>query len=212
MLEVELKGARLELLPERALWWPERGILILTDLHWGKGAHFRKHGIPIPAASQLGDQQRLSGLIERLRPAQLIIAGDMFHSAHNQEVEAFGTWRSAYSQLDIVLVRGNHDILPESFYTSCRLALQPEMLLAGPLAISHDALEVPGYFNIHGHVHPGIHLHGRGRQRMSLCCFCASEERMILPAFGSFTGNYYINPVDFKQICVIAGTEVLRWK
>src|SRR5690349_2361179 len=90
MTEILLQGASLVLLPERAVWWPDRKTLVVADVHWGKSAHFRKHGIPMPGGTQDRDSLRLARLIREYGAERLVIAGDLFHSRHNAEVADFG--------------------------------------------------------------------------------------------------------------------------
>ena len=66
MLEIELEGEKIALLPERALYWPAQHTLIVADLHWGKAGHFRKNGIAIPAQAQQRSAYALQ--LHRRRP------------------------------------------------------------------------------------------------------------------------------------------------
>lgn len=211
MLRIELLGEELNLLPERALFWPVQKTLIVADLHWGKSAHFRKHGIAIPATTQTQDEIKLANLINEYRIERLIIAGDMFHSKHNNEVEIFTHWRNSHSSLHIDLVTGNHDILPEEKYSDWQLKVHNTGLHAGQFFIAHDAPENCADFCIHGHVHPAIRISRRGHNTMKLSCFCEDEDRLILPAFGQFTGNYILDPAEHKHIYVIADKTVMKW-
>lgn len=211
MLGIELQDEELDLLPERALLWPEQKTLIVADLHWGKSAHFRKHGIAIPTATQTQDEVKLAKLINDHKIERLVIAGDMFHSKHNNEVEIFTHWRNSHSSLHIDLVTGNHDILPEEKYSNWQLQVHNSGLHIGPFYIAHDAPESCTEFCIHGHVHPAIHISRRGHNTIKLSCFCEDDDRLILPAFGQFTGNYIIDPAEHKHVYVIADKTVMKW-
>lgn len=206
--EVVVAGARLELLPERALWWPAAGALIVSDIHWGKSAHFRKHGLAMPAGIQTADGQRLADLVRQTRTERLIIAGDFFHSRMNQEVDDFTHWRAQHQELHIDFIPGNHDILPPEMYQQWQLQLHPHGLESAPFFIAHDAARKPGFMTIHGHIHPGIRL-GKGRP---LPCFCFAAHSIILPAFGSFTGCKLVAPQDYEQLFVVGEGKVLRVK
>lgn len=201
------------LLPERAVWWPSEKTILLSDLHWGKSAHFRKHGIPMPGSTQAKDSMILAGLIRSYQAERMIIAGDFFHSAHNKEVDDFGKWRAAHPSLHIDFILGNHDILPRQFYDSWSLAVHEKgLLINNHIYIAHDDEEDREHFTIHGHVHPGVKLKGLGRQAFTLPCFCINERCMILPAFGQFTGCHLIKDQHFKQIFVIGDGKVMQWK
>jgi uncharacterized protein len=214
MLEIELQGERVYLLPERALWWEKENTLIIADLHWGKSAHFRKHGIAITAKSQEQDEMRLAGLINRFNTHRLIIAGDMFHSRSNKEVEIFGHFRQLHNSLHIDLVMGNHDILSKDQYSSWQLSSHKECLETGPFCIAHDHMENKNKFVIHGHVHPALRIKSKGGNQptIKLCCFAQTKEKLILPAFGQFTGNHVLEDQDFQHIYLIAEKNVIQWK
>jgi DNA ligase-associated metallophosphoesterase len=211
MLDIVLQGEAVALLPEKALYWPAEKTLIVADLHWGKSAHFRKHGIAIPGNTQTQDEIKLAKLVRQHSVERLVIAGDMFHSKHNKEVDTFSHWRSAHENLHIDLVTGNHDILPKENYATWNLQVHADSLKLGPFLIAHDAPETCDEFCIHGHVHPAIRISRRGHNTIKLCCFCEDENRFILPAFGQFTGNHILEPSKHKHVYVIADEVVMKW-
>lgn len=206
--EISLCGEQLFLLPERALWWPKQSTLILSDLHWGKSAHFRKHGIAMPGATQQKDAMRLAQIVQRFRAERLIIAGDLFHSRHNSEVDSFAHWRNAHAALHIDFILGNHDILPPEFYEKLALTTYPEGLALKPFFIAHDAWPLPGHFTIHGHLHPGMSVAGAGRFPV----FAIGERAMVLPAFGKFTGCKTVAATDYRHVFLVGEGKVLRLK
>ena len=212
MIEIMLQGERLELLPERVLWWPAKKTIILSDLHWGKSAHFRKHGVPMPGGTQEDDALRLATVVRNYGVERMVIAGDFFHSKHNKEVDDFGRWRDAHSSLHIDFILGNHDILPRQAYKKWNLELHEISLLLEPFLITHDDTLTSEYFIIHGHIHPGIKLHGLGRQAFTLPAFCINKHCMILPAFGKFTGCKLVNAIDFEGVYVVGDDKVMKWK
>ncbi len=203
-----LQGEHLYLLPERAVWWPAQRAMILSDVHWGKSAHFRKHGIPMPGSTQQADAVRLAHILQHWGAEQLIIAGDLFHSKHNSEVDDFTHWRAAHKALHIHFVMGNHDILTASFYQSLNFEVHREGLAVGPFYIAHDDVAHEGHYTIHGHIHPGISVRGAG----SFPCFAIGQRAMILPAFGRFTGCKRIEPTHFRSIYIVGEEKVLQVK
>lgn len=209
-MNVTIEGEELTLLPERALWWPAHRALILSDVHWGKSGHFRKHGYAIPGGTQDADAARLSAIIQRYKPERLIIAGDLFHSRHNKEVDAFGRWRAAHGGLHIDFIIGNHDILSKDFYEAQALTIHQESLLLEPFFISHDAVQDPQHFTIHGHIHPGVRI--SGIRPVSLPAFCFNKTCGVLPAFGAFTGCKAVRLGDYDRIFVIGEGQVLALK
>ena len=63
-----------------------------------------------------------------------------------------------------------------------------------PFLFTHIPVKGFDEFNICGHVHPAVKLRGLGRQYMKLNCFYISDNQLILPAFGTFTGSHILKP------------------
>jgi len=213
MLHIELQGENMALLPERAVWWEKEKTLIIADLHWGKSAHFRKNGIAIPSQTQSNDEIRLAKVLREKGIERLIIAGDLFHSTSNQQVDLFLHFRKYHTSLHVDLVVGNHDILKEEQYNSFNLEKHEKCLQIGPFCFAHDMLP-SNQFVIHGHVHPALQIKSKGFKQpaLKLCCFAEDKERMILPAFGKFTGNYMLEPQNFAHLYLATETNVIQWK
>lgn len=221
-LSIELLGQEWLLLPQRAVWWPAEQALILSDLHVGKSAHFRKAGLPLPALAWAADLARLDALVQALAPRRVVITGDLFHSSHNREMDDFGAWRARYPEAVFTLARGNHDILKEKIYAAYGLDVMPEWRV-GNLAFRHDLPkktspasgeaeeELQPYF-ITGHLHPGLELLVTGRQRLKLPCFLFAKDFAVLPAFSRLTGLMAVRPAPGDRAYGIAGEErVLRF-
>lgn len=210
------KDQRLILHPSRVIYWEEQSALILSDLHFGKTGHFRKAGIAVPQYVYKEDLQRLVSLIQYFQPRQLIIAGDLFHSKLNQELELFRKWRSDLSSIDIHLVLGNHDILHEKWYSETDITVHPQTLEYGPFLFCHDAVDCASHpnagtlYSFTGHVHPGITIHGMGRQTLRFPCFYFTESYCVLPAFSRFTGTYRINPKEEDKVFAIVNEKILE--
>jgi len=183
-----IKGQELVLTNQRGLFWKQGEALVLSDLHVGKTAHFRKHGIPIPDDILQEDLHRLSGLIAYFNPKRLLIVGDLFHAAANKNMDVFLDWRSEFASLELTLIKGNHDRLPA--YWSSKLDLKViDVMDSPPFVFIHDPAEIrENQFCISGHLHPGVLIRGKGKQRLKLPCFTLTESLLILPAFSKFTG------------------------
>ncbi|WP_424961590.1 ligase-associated DNA damage response endonuclease PdeM [Ekhidna sp.] len=199
-MEVKISGEVLTLLPERAIFWKKQQTLILSDLHLGKAGHFRKHGIPVSRRIHLTDIQTLEALIKRYNPKKVLLLGDLFHSFENNEWQDFLNFLQVFDSINFTLVEGNHDILPEY---PVALAVTPHLEME-PFSFSHYQ-EPSSFYNISGHIHPGVIVRGKGRQSITLPCFYFTVDHGVLPAFGQFTGLKKIRPG--KGDCVYGVAE-----
>ncbi|RYD94706.1 MAG: ligase-associated DNA damage response endonuclease PdeM [Sphingobacteriales bacterium] len=195
-LAFDFLGQDLLLLPQRAIYWQQQKTLIAADVHLGKVGHFRKAGIAVPRDMEQDDLGMLSDLIDEHRPEKIIFLGDLFHSDMNADWDWFAMWRQRHAKVEIILIRGNHDIIHDSHYHELNVTLHDE-LLAGPFLMLHHPLpeiklqQAAGYV-LCGHIHPGVELVGKGRQRITLPCFAFGNKQAILPSFGRFTGKVAI--------------------
>jgi uncharacterized protein len=213
VISFKLLNQDLLLLPQKAIFWKQQKALIAADVHLGKVGHFRKAGIAVPRNMEQSDLGVLSDLIFEHKPEKIIFLGDFFHSDINADWDWFVLWRSQFPGLEIVLVKGNHDIIDEEQYTRLNIALHDE-LLAGPFLMLHhplsdEGLQTAGGYVFCGHIHPGISLSGRARQHITLPCFAFGKRQAILPSFGQFTGRIAIRSSKTDRIFAIANDQVL---
>jgi len=210
MLEISINNTQLQLLKEKAIYWPEQSTLILADLHLGKITHFRKAGIGLPPEVENDNFERLSQLIFNFQPRVVLILGDLFHSHHNHQWERFREFCGYFKACQFVLVMGNHDILAPMAYQIDRLTCHSETYLLAPFIFSHHPLKQQGAYNMCGHIHPSIRLAGRGLQSIKLPCFHFTEQGVTLPAFGSFTGTAVIKPSKKDEVYAITEERVIK--
>jgi len=212
-MEIILNRERVCLLPQRGIFLPEYNTLILADLHFGKINHFRMAGIPVPSKANNINYEVLINLINQLKPQRILFLGDLFHSHYNNEWEVLGQIIKHFSSLKFELIVGNHDIMSDYQYQRHRIIIHPKSLMQGSLIFTHEPLEaIPdGFYNLSGHLHPGIQLRGSGKQRITLPCFYFGTNQGFLPAFGSFTGLAHINPKKEDRIFVIADNNIIAY-
>ncbi len=220
-LPYRIQNQQLWLSPERLIFWENEKALIISDLHFGKTGHFRKSGIAVPQSVYKEDLQRLVSQIQYFQPSQLIIVGDFFHSQLNKELELFKKWRADFPDLDIHLIKGNHDILHKDWYAQCDIGLFDEkkkvsefwfihdISLAGfqPSCIGHHS---PANYYFSGHIHPGIRLSGAGKQSLCFPCFYFGKEYAVLPAFSRFTGVALIDPKKDENVFAVVGNKLVQ--
>ncbi len=198
---------------ERCIFWQEKKILILSDLHLGKTGHFRKAGIAVPQGVFKEDLQRLITQIQRFKPDQILVIGDMFHSVDNKEHELFLKWRKDFGQLSFHLIKGNHDILKESWYKDAAIQISNCETRIGNFAFVHDFTDCEIRENSYifsGHIHPGISIHGLGKQSLRFPCFYFGSEYAVLPAFSRFTGTQGIKPKAGETVYALVAPNTLK--
>lgn len=191
-----------------AAFWKEKSILLLSDVHLGKVSHFRKHGIAIPNDALFVNFERMDALLAHFEPETIIYLGDLFHSVLNSEWDLFANWSQNLSQ-KIILVKGNHDIINEVLFEEINIVIYDELII-DDFILTHHPLENNLLFNFCGHIHPGIKLRAKGRQFLKIACFFRKPLQLILPAFGEFTGNYYLEPTKKDLVYGITPTEVFE--
>jgi DNA ligase-associated metallophosphoesterase len=203
----------------RCIFWEEEKSLIVSDLHFGKTGHFRKSGIAVPQSVFKEDLQRLVEQIQHFQPEHLIVVGDFFHSKANKELELFQKWREDFSQITIHLVKGNHDILEDDWYTSCDIKLNQEHKIVNEFIFIHDINQPvksqsrhTSTYSFSGHLHPGIRINGAARQSLCFPCFYFGTAYAILPAFSRFTGVAMIDPKENETVFAIVKNKLVQFQ
>lgn len=215
---ITLQNEKLLLSYEKIIFWESKSVLFLADAHLGKSTHFRKAGIAVPNELIFSEIERLDELISKYRPKSIYFLGDLFHSHLNVEWQLFTRFLEKHPLIEFTLIKGNHDILPASNYQQKNFRCENEPFHLGNFLLSHhplsdeDLKNHPDTTNFAGHIHPGIHISGKGRSNLSLPCFKLSHNQLILPAFGRFTGLAKIFPKKNDIVYGIANGNVIEIK
>lgn len=199
--EIEFAGQRVLLDPTGVLFWPERRMLVVADLHLEKGAAFARRGAMLPPYDTLATLERLERVLARLDPLMVVSLGDAFHDRMGPArlPAALALRLQALTRARQWLwVAGNHD--PEA-PEGLGGASTGELELAG-LVLRHEAND-RGQHEIAGHLHPKAKLR-LGQRTARLGCFVTDGRRLILPAFGAFTGG--LNVLDGTFAALFDGT------
>lgn len=209
----EVAGEKLLLLPERAAYWVAARTVLVADPHFGKAAAFRAAGLPVPRGTTSGNLRRLDSILERVPVRRILFLGDLLHAREGRAARTLGTlekWRQDRPDLDLTLVRGNHDRQAGDPPPELRIQCVDEPLIENGLAFGHYPRPLAGAYLIGGHIHPAVRLIGRGRQRKQLPCFWFGSRAAVLPSFGDFTGSGLIESAPDDRIFVVAGDEVVE--
>ena len=210
-LQLEVAGHDFILHPHKVLYWPLTSTLIVTDLHLGKIQHFREAGIYLPKQAAMDNYERLSSLLVEFAPRNLLMLGDLFHSVYNADWQLFSELRHTFSHIDFQLVKGNHDIMDTSIFKKNDIVIYDHAHTIDCFQFTHYPCDPdPSFYNLAGHLHPGVHLVGESRLSLKLPCFYFGNDRGLLPAFGSFTGISIIKPVTGDQVVVISEEQLAQ--
>ena len=197
-LSVLVAGEACVLRCSGALWLPAHGTLIAADLHLEKGSAFAMRGQMLPPYDSRATLDRLEAEVAALDPATVILLGDSFHDTRAIPRMAADD-RARLARLahgrDWLWLEGNHDreALARDAEAAARLPgrIVGDLTLGG-LRLVHEP-ETRGadddrHGEVAGHLHPcaRVAAYGRGVRR---ACFITDGSRLILPAFGAFTGG-----------------------
>jgi hypothetical protein len=183
---IHLAGERLMLDPAGALYWPAAGLLAVSDLHLEKGSSYARRGQLLPPWDTHATLDRLALLLRRYHPRTVIALGDSFHDANGSSRLPSGELsrlRSMTAAHRFIWVQGNHDPSPPQGLGGEWM----EAFTTTTLAFRHQA--TPGALGeISGHHHPKATIPARGGS-VSRPCFVTDGRRLMLPAFGAYTGG-----------------------
>ncbi|RZS58741.1 ligase-associated DNA damage response endonuclease PdeM [Sphaerotilus mobilis] len=205
-------GRPLTLLPERAAYLADAGLLLVADVHLGKAASFRRLGVPVPAGTTEANLARLDDLLARWPVRHLAVLGDLLHAATGRApatMAAIQAWRERHAHLPITLVRGNHDDHAGDPPPAFDIEVVDEPHTCAGLALCHDPKTRASGFALAGHIHPVTRI-GHGLDSVRLPCFHASATVLVLPAFGEFTGGQVIRRLSGDQLYGTTGERVYR--
>lgn len=169
-----------------ALYWPDRRMLIVADLHLEKGSASAERGRLLPPYDTAATLRRLAAIIERYRPDSVVCLGDSFDDgrAADRVAAADGARIAALvARQKWWWIVGNHDPDPPARWGG-HVA---DELVAGPLVLRHEA-HAGAIGEISGHYHPKAAVTVRYR-RVSGRCFVSDGRRLVMPAFGAYTGG-----------------------
>lgn len=220
MLRIRIAGQDALLHPSGTILLSDHATLLVADAHFGKAVSFRKLGVPVPSGTTADNLARLDAAVADTKATHVVFLGDFLHSVRSHApgtLRVLQEWRDAHRDLQLTLVRGNHDDRAGDPPTSLGFTVVDEPLRLGPFALCHHPRPVDGAYVLAGHWHPCISITGRAFERLRLPCFWLGDDSGqlpqqavgILPAFGSFTGMHRIEPRAGDRIFPIAG-EVVR--
>jgi len=211
MLRIEVAGATVALLPQRAAWLPAHRALLVADVHVGKAVSFRRLGVPVPVGTTAHTLDQLARLIAAVDARRVVFLGDFLHSTRAlapATLAAVRRWRDAHAATALTLVRGNHDLRAGDPPAALDIEVVDEPLALGSLWLAHHPRPRPTGYVFAGHLHPCTVVGSRGFDRLRLPCFHIGSQVGVLPAFGGFTGMRALPRVAGDRVFVVADDAV----
>jgi DNA ligase-associated metallophosphoesterase len=181
-----------------ALFWKEQRLLVVSDLHLEKGSSYARRGVLLPPYDTATTLARLAEAVARYRPKIVVALGDNFHDGDGAGRMA-DTDRAVLKALqrgrEWVWIAGNHDPEPMQDVGG----VFTEVVAIGALTFRHEPSRHNGNGEIAGHLHPLARVAQRGRA-VSRRCFAGDGKRLVMPAFGAYTGGLNIRDRAFAGL------------
>ncbi len=181
-----------------ALFAPDHKALLVADLHLEQGAALARRGIAIPPYDTGVTLATLEQVIAATLPQRLFLLGDSFHDdvGHSQiDEDHIIRVRKLTAHIETTWISGNHDPSP-------KLALggvHADQVRLDVITLRHEPSRTLQTPEIAGHLHPGAGIVQRGHMVRGKC-FIADQRRVILPAFGAYTGGLSVRSPAFAGL------------
>lgn len=212
-MKIQFGGEELELLPEKAFFWPRKSILGLSDIHLGKAESFQSLGVPLPSTSHHEDLDRWDALMQKHKPKEVYILGDLIHarSSWTKNIVAdLSSFLKSYPEVSWNLLLGNHERGSTEFLNQLPLHIYEDEVDVGPFILTHGHHNPrPGQLQIQGHIHPVVKLR-EGPLRLRLPCFILRSDCLVLPSFGTLTGGHELQFHQKDRVFAVSSESLLE--
>lgn len=207
-----LKSAQLTALSAGLLWWADRKLLCVSDLHLGKSERIaRRGGTLLPPYENKDTLTRLASAVNALNPMTVICLGDSFDDLKALD----GLNEDDHASLAALMggrrwiwIEGNHDAGPVNIGGNHLSEFE-----IGSLIFRHIA-KLGAVGEISGHYHPKASVQMKSGN-MTGSCFLVDENRAILPAFGAYTGGLkstdpaFLPLMSNNALAILTGSQAL---
>ena len=179
----------LQICKEGVLFWLEKEIAIVSDLHLEKGSSYASSGQYIPPYDSEETLLKLLDILNKYKVRKVIFLGDTFH-----DKDAFLRMTSKVRFLfedftkkyEVIFILGNH----ENKIKIEGIKFHQEYIV-DDIHFLHEAIQ-KNINQISGHFHPVASIKVSSKKITSKCLI-HSNNHIILPSFGEFTGGLNIN-------------------
>lgn len=198
---------------DKTLFFPERGILVIGDLHLGYDYMLRQSGVLIPERQLKDIISNLKEIFKKIKEEKrgkinkIIFLGDITHAfgfefqERKEFLEITDFMKKYVSEDNIIFIKGNHDTMDYSYGN------MKDYYIDRDLAFLHGHKSFSEIFDkkirilVSGHLHPCIALEENpGIKREVYKCFLEGDFKgkkfIVLPSFFGFTEGTPVN--DYK--------------
>ena len=204
-----LFGEKLTALRSGSLFWRDMRILCVSDLHLGKTHRLNRVGAgALPPYENIDTLKRLQEDIRNTNPSCVICLGDSFDdpfaekSLDNHEIDLLKILQKGR---DWIWISGNHDP-----YKSCNYGEYLNSFSKSAITFRHIALRGKNG-EISGHYHPKISVK-LSNATVSRACFIADQNKVIMPAYGTYTGGMSVRSDEIKELFGLDAMVMLTGK
>ena len=192
-----LMGEKLSALGSGGLFWGDKKILCVSDLHLGKAHRLNRDGAgALPPYENIDTLKRLQADIRATNPGCVICLGDSFddplaeRSLDSVEIDLLKTLQK---DRDWIWISGNHDPYPSYSYRKYFNSFSKSSITFRHIALGSENGEISG------HYHPKISIN-LSKATVSRACFIADQNRVIMPAYGTYTGGMSVLSDEIKAL------------
>lgn len=200
---IEIEGEEMELLPERAIFWPAMELLLIADIGWV----FTKKTV---IASGLEELEHIKEVVQKKSVKRVLLLGDVAPEGRSFDKELLVEIKIWSQNLRCPF----YIAFPKTPYISIEeakgygVAAWADPLIIPPFAFSKDPHENDKYFTFSGHVHPQIVLK-KGKDRVFFPCFQVKQHQAILPSFTDDAAPQAISWTSEERIFAIDGSTII---
>ncbi len=181
-----------------ALYAPDFKTLLVADLHLEQGASLARRGIHVPPYDTGMTLALLESVLAETKPWRLVLLGDSFHDAGAHAIldeQHRNKLLHITSETETIWISGNHD--PEPLLGVGGICVAEHHL--DHIRLRHQPKARLDHSEIAGHLHPGATVVQRGIAARGKC-FVADGRRIIMPAFGAYTGALSVRSPAFANL------------
>ena len=194
MKAINFNNHKFQISKEGILFWFDKQIAIIADLHLEKGSSFGPSGQFLPPYDSEETLKKIFKATKNHKIKKIILLGDTFHDKNafdRMSEKVFILFKSLIEKYEVIFILGNH----ESKFEIGRINFLNEYVI-DDIHFIHQALPT-SIFQISGHFHPVASVKS-SIKKITAKCLLHTNNHIIMPSFGQYTGGLNINNPVFK--------------